>query len=123
MWKYNIDSNTWEVVYGQGSGSKSPNYVAPYPGGLQDHGMVMLMNDSILIFGGARGTNIYNDLWLFDTHTLLWELVASPNNLYNDYTKPYPGARDFFSMVSSYDVVYMFGGDGSVNNSSEGYKF
>lgn len=53
MWKYDIESNVWEYLWGRRSLNSHANYTEPYPGGLSQHAMVIDgVDDALYVFGG-----------------------------------------------------------------------
>lgn len=136
MWKYNIATNTWEHLSGSMIPDPNPDYISssPYPGGMNDHTMVIDSTDSYLYIFGGESFNIsrngielmfwfnrvggFNDIWKYHIATNTWEFLSGSKtlNTFADYNSsfPSPGGVSNHDMVIDHtdSYLYVFGGSG-----------
>jgi hypothetical protein len=113
VYELDMDSNpiSWKAVHTEGDNAPSPRIA---------HGQAVIGN-CVWIFGGRNGVQIgegpRNDLYCFDTTTMLW---TGPISGSSDVIPP---ARSFHKMVSVGEVLYVFGGCASEGRLSDLYSF
>ncbi|XP_048585207.1 attractin-like protein 1 [Nematostella vectensis] len=65
--RYSLSNNTWEVL--------QLDPASPVPSRRYGHSMVVV-NGSLVVFGGRVEGSEVNELWIFDTHLMSWQEVS-----------------------------------------------
>jgi hypothetical protein len=95
LWRFDISLEKWEEV------NDGQN-----PGGRTDHSMIFEPSSSnIYLFGGSDESNLFNDVWIFNTSSELWELVHSGKG-----TAPTPRRGCGMIYDSEHHQILVFGG-------------
>jgi len=126
MWRFDPLINVWTLLFG--NYTQVPGIYTPggYPGSRYSQAMILLENDSMIIFGGYgtdvnNGLGQLNDLWRYDLLTNLWTFiigdnVSSLNNeMLDDYGRGIPSGNqgpNTFILLSNQSIL-LYGGFGS----------
>lgn len=91
--KYCFSESRWEVI----------NKTEPWPSARYDHSLVVY-EEGMFVFGGVLSDGSHsNELWIYDTATANWSLLASNSTLQ-------PPGLSGHSMTLVDDVMYIIGG-------------
>ncbi|KAL6050025.1 kelch domain-containing protein 3 [Balamuthia mandrillaris] len=110
---WNVEEAQWDASIAKESMPASPNFTwnkgsreqAPSvwtPGRREGHSLVGTGGRYLWVFGGRqRDQHYFNDLAVFDTHTLTWRKVEAKNP---------PSIRAYHSAIAWQDKIFVFGG-------------
>ncbi|MDQ5920054.1 MAG: hypothetical protein QG673_110 [Pseudomonadota bacterium] len=141
LWKYDIPSNIWTLVFGDGGVDKTPVYgskgspsASNNPGGREAAIMWADNSGSLWLFGGIYGSTVHakNDLWKYDPSSGYWTWVggSSSSNQTGTYgSKGVPSASNIpggrYGMSRWTDKngkFWLFGGYGNTSSGSGTYN-
>jgi len=120
LWSFDPNMNKWYFLNGHVLVDYAANYSTlgeGYPGGRQYSGLVVLPNDSLILFGGYSQQAFYlNDIWRYDLLANQWFFMNGnqTKNAGGDYSTSgngYPGSRYGLSLIKLLnDSLILFGG-------------
>jgi hypothetical protein len=101
---WNLLAETWEWAPGAAAWSRVVGAADKNPGPRMSHAMVWdSSRERMLLFGGYRNEEYFDDTWAYDTKTSVWVHLQTTGN---------PPARSQFGMVydPDRDEILLFGG-------------
>ena len=103
LWIYTISQNSWLEVFPNGE----------LPGARYGHAILAVEEDMFILYGGIGISQIYNDLWIYNSWSNLWVQTNKEGKTAFDYSKsnekwPYPAG--FFTMNFFENGIIIYGG-------------
>eukprot|EP01130_Rhizamoeba_saxonica_P008746 TRINITY_DN3537_c0_g1_i1.p1 TRINITY_DN3537_c0_g1~~TRINITY_DN3537_c0_g1_i1.p1 ORF type:complete len:495 (-),score=138.01 TRINITY_DN3537_c0_g1_i1:20-1504(-) len=127
VWRYDTTTNVWDDIIDNSSGENEISTFgdSPRPGSTTGHGMVLIDNETMVMFGGyGADENDFGDvdhIWLFNPVHNVWffldgNLGVNPATNYSNGTAT-PGGMSDFGMAIDRDkwVFYVYGGYNYIN--------
>jgi hypothetical protein len=107
-------SNKLEVINLEKTTSKVINENLLIPRPRHSHSM-HLINTRLYVFGGKDSEMLYNEIWIFDPKTSLWESITAKGSV--------PSARFFHAADSQGDAFIIWGGEDSTGLKNDLFLF
>jgi N-acetylneuraminic acid mutarotase len=93
VWQFDLLGQRWNLIQAEGA--------SPFP--RTDFASAALLNGRLVLFGGARGQDVLDDFWLFETRTNVWRRVPV-----GQAPEARAGAEMAYAVEG--DSVWLFGG-------------